>query len=101
MKEALVQGNFKDFVECMQTGWKNKKRSAQSVSNGYIDNIFSTAIEAGALAGKVSGAGGGGFMLFFVPPEKRMNVIRNLKKLNGQVSNCHFTKDGAEAWRIK
>ena len=54
----------------------------------------------GAQAGKISGAGGGGFMLFFVPTEQRMHLIRNLEKFDGQVSNCHFTGSGAEAWRI-
>jgi D-glycero-alpha-D-manno-heptose-7-phosphate kinase len=48
----------------------------------------------------VSGAGGGGFMLFFVPTEKRMDVIRTLSKFDGQVSNCHFTTNGTQAWRI-
>jgi D-glycero-alpha-D-manno-heptose-7-phosphate kinase len=52
------------------------------------------------LAGKVSGAGGGGFMWFFVPTEKRMDVIRTLNGFGGQVSNCHFTKHGTQAWRI-
>lgn len=54
----------------------------------------------GALAGKVSGAGGGGFMMFFVPPEKRMDVVRALSRFEGQVSNCHFTKYGSQAWRV-
>ena len=84
----------------MQFGWKNKKRMAKSVSNPLIDAIYDTAITAGALAGKISGAGGGGFMLFFVPPDRRMNVIRSLAPFNGQVSNCHFTKHGTQAWRI-
>jgi D-glycero-alpha-D-manno-heptose-7-phosphate kinase len=57
-------------------------------------------MQAGAFAGKVSGAGGGGFMLFFVPTDKRMDVIRALNKFEGQVSNCHFTKYGTQAWRV-
>ena len=84
----------------MRFGWDNKKRSAKTVSNSHIDNIYDSAIQAGALAGKVSGAGGGGFMLFFVPTEKRMDVIRALNSFGGQVSNCHFTKHGAQAWKI-
>jgi D-glycero-alpha-D-manno-heptose-7-phosphate kinase len=52
------------------------------------------------LGGKVSGAGGGGYMMLFVPPDKRMNVIRALNRFDGQVSNCHFTKHGTQAWRI-
>nr|VFK79556.1 MAG: D-glycero-alpha-D-manno-heptose-7-phosphate kinase [Candidatus Kentron sp. SD] len=100
MKECLLRGDFKGFVDSMNLGWKNKKRSAKTVSNPYIDEIYESAVEAGALAGKVSGAGGGGFMLFFVPPEKRLDVIRRLNSFPGQVSNCHFTKNGCQAWRI-
>jgi D-glycero-alpha-D-manno-heptose-7-phosphate kinase len=100
MKESILRGDFKGVVESMREGWKNKKRSAKTVSNSYLDEIYNQAIQAGALAGKVSGAGGGGFMLFFVSTEKRMNVIRTLNQFKGQLSNCHFTKHGAQAWRL-
>lgn len=100
MKECLLRGDFTGLVDSMRLGWENKKRSAKTVSNPHIDEIYATAIKAGALAGKVSGAGGGGFMLFFVPTEKRMDVIRALNTFKGQVSNCHFTKHGTQAWRI-
>lgn len=100
MKECLLRGDFGGVVDSMRQGWKNKKRSANTVSNPHIDAIYDAAIQAGALAGKVSGAGGGGFMWFFVPTEKRMDVIRTLNGYGGQVSNCHFTKHGTQAWRI-
>ncbi|RPI66105.1 MAG: dehydrogenase, partial [Geobacteraceae bacterium] len=100
MKECLLKGDFAGIVESMRQGWQSKKRSAKTVSNPHIEEIYDSAIGAGALAGKVSGAGGGGFMMFFVPPERRMDVIRELKRFNGQVSNCHFTKHGTQAWRI-
>lgn len=100
MKECLLRGDFSGFVESMRLGWENKKRSAKTVSNTHIDEIYEAACNAGALAGKVSGAGGGGFMWFFVPAEKRMDVIRTLSAFGGQVSNCHFTKNGTQAWTI-
>ncbi len=100
MKECLLRGDFAGLVDSMRLGWENKKRSAKTVSNPHIDAIYDVAIKAGALAGKVSGAGGGGFMLFFVPTEKRMDVIRALNAFEGQVSNCHFTKHGTQAWRV-
>jgi D-glycero-alpha-D-manno-heptose-7-phosphate kinase len=100
MKECLLKGNFDGIIASMREGWDNKKRSAKTVSNPLIDKIYDAAILAGALAGKVSGAGGGGFMMFFVPPDKRMDVIRALNRFEGQVSNCHFTKSGAQAWRV-
>jgi len=100
MKESLLKGDFKGVVNSIRMGWENKKKSSTSVSNSHIDEIYNEAIKAGALAGKVSGAGGGGFMWFFVPTEKRMNVVRTLTSLSGFVSNCHFTKNGTQAWRI-
>lgn len=100
VKECLLRGDFEGLVESMYIGWENKKRSAKTVSNPHIDAIYDAAIKSGALAGKVSGAGGGGFMWFFVPTEKRMDVIRVLNNFGGQTSNCHFTKQGAQAWRI-
>jgi len=100
MKECLLRGDFNGIVESMRQGWENKKKSAKTVSNPHIDEIYDAAINAGALAGKVSGAGGGGFMMFFVPPDKRMDVIRTLGRYEGQVSNCHFTKHGTQAWRV-
>lgn len=100
MKECLLRGDFAGIVASMRQGWESKKRSAKTVSNPHIDEIYDAAIKAGALAGKVSGAGGGGFMMFFVPPENRMDVIRALNAFEGQVSNCHFTKHGTQAWRV-
>lgn len=101
MKECLLKGDFSSFVGSMLFGWANKKKSAKTVSNPLIDKIYDSALDAGALAGKVSGAGGGGFMMFYVPTEKRMDVIRTLNQFEGQVSNCHFTKQGTQAWRIE
>lgn len=100
MKECLLKGDFNGIVNSMRQGWESKKLSAKTVSNQQIDEVYNAAIEAGALSGKVSGAGGGGFMMFFVPPDKRMEVVRTLSRYEGQVSNCHFTKNGTQAWRV-
>ena len=95
-----MKGDFTGIVEAMRFGWENKKRSARSVSNKHINDIYDAACRAGALAGKISGAGGGGFMLFFVPIEKRMDLLCTLSRFQGQIRNCHFTKNGTQAWRI-
>jgi D-glycero-alpha-D-manno-heptose-7-phosphate kinase len=100
MKECVLKGDFAGVVESMRAGWESKKRSAKTVSNPQIDEIYESALLAGALAGKVSGAGGGGFMMFYVPPDRRMEVIRALGKFGGEVSNCSFTKHGMQAWRL-
>jgi D-glycero-alpha-D-manno-heptose-7-phosphate kinase len=97
-KECLLRGDFDGLIESMREGWESKKRSASSVTNERLDQIYEAAVGAGARAGKVSGAGGGGFMMFFVAPERRMEVIRALDSFGGQVSNCHFTEHGTQAW---
>ncbi len=81
--------------------WRHKKGSAKSVSNEIIETAYNAAISAGALAGKVSGAGGRGFMMFLVPLESRLEVYRSLASLGGEVSNCRISKVGAEAWRTQ
>jgi D-glycero-alpha-D-manno-heptose-7-phosphate kinase len=100
MRDSLESGNFEELISSMRMGWESKKRTSAAVSNQHLDSIYSTAIEAGALAGKVSGAGGGGFMLFFAPIENRSNVLQALRRFEGEASNCHFSKEGAQAWTV-
>lgn len=100
MKECLMKGDFNGLISSMRQGWESKKRTANTISNKSIDDIYQAAINAGASAGKVSGAGGGGFMMFFVAPDRRMELIRALSHFGGSVSNVHFTKHGTQAWSI-
>jgi len=101
MKEAILLGDFDSFVDIMRATWEAKKKSSNSVSNPLINDSINRAIEAGALAAKVSGAGGGGFIMYFVPPEYRKNVIKVISDSNSWVSNCHFTMEGSQCWTIK
>lgn len=100
MKENILRGNFEGLVEAFLAGWENKKNSARRISNPRIEESYSVAMASGAQAGKVSGAGGGGFMMFLVPPEKRMRVVRALERLGGQILPAHFTKQGMQSWWI-
>lgn len=100
MTERLMQGDFAGLVDSLRYGWENKKRSSGMISNPHIEEIYESAIGAGALAGKVSGAGGGGFMVFFAPPHKRMDVIRALGRFDGRTVPCHFTGHGSRAWTV-
>ncbi len=101
LKEAILRGDFDSFIDIMRAAWEAKKNSSKSVSNPLINDYIDRATEAGALAAKVSGAGGGGFIMYFVPPEHRNNVIKVISDSNSWVSNCHFTMDGSQCWRIK
>lgn len=99
MKEALLKGNMNLFARSVNRSWQAKKRTADGISNRLIEQVAEVAMEAGAKAAKVSGAGGGGFMMFLVDPVRRMDVMRALSGLGGEVSNCHFTKYGTQGWR--
>jgi D-glycero-alpha-D-manno-heptose-7-phosphate kinase len=100
MKEALLRGDFDSFTESMRQSWESKKRMASSISNPLIDEIHANAIAAGARAGKISGAGGGGFMMFIVDPARRPRVIRALDQLQGRVFTCNLTELGAHSWCV-
>jgi D-glycero-alpha-D-manno-heptose-7-phosphate kinase len=100
MKESLLRGDFERFAQSLDAGWQAKKKMAKSVSNPQIEETYALAKAAGMRAGKISGAGGGGFMMLLVDPVRRMEVIRALESTRGQTSNCHFTKYGTQGWRI-
>jgi D-glycero-alpha-D-manno-heptose-7-phosphate kinase len=101
MKEAILQGNFFNLAESLRSSWDAKKKMATSISNSQIDHIYNAAIASGAVAGKVSGAGGGGFMMFLVDPARRPDVIRTLNEFNGQVMTAVFVEQGAHSWRVE
>ena len=101
MKEAVLKGDFASLAERMRDSWEAKKLTAHGITTPEIDELFRRAAGAGALAGKVSGAGGGGFVIFFVDPSRRLEVIRALGGLGGEVRPCHFTKRGTEGWRLE
>jgi D-glycero-alpha-D-manno-heptose-7-phosphate kinase len=100
MKECLLKGNIPGLGEFMRRSWEAKKKLATSVTNRHIEHVYDAGVGAGAYAGKVSGAGGGGFIMFLVEPRRRVEVVRTLEKEEGRVMTCHFTKIGTEGWKI-
>jgi len=100
MKEAVLKGNIPLFAKVLNLSWGSKKKMASSITNSEIDGIYNLAIENGAYAGKLSGAGGGGFMFFIVDPVKKVQLVNALNKETGRVINFHFTKDGTRGWII-
>lgn len=77
-----------------------KKRMAENISNSLIDEIYDAAKKSGATGGKISGAGGGGFMFFYCPGTSKYQVIEKLKQFGGEVRNYNFTPLGARSWKI-
>jgi D-glycero-alpha-D-manno-heptose-7-phosphate kinase len=100
MKAALLRGNMSEFATILGRSWENKKRTSTSVSNSLLESVYRSAIDAGAVAGKVSGAGGGGFMIFMSEPEQRHKVIEALRANAGTVLTCVFSDHGNEGWRV-
>jgi len=100
MKEAILTGNLDKVGEILNYGWQNKKKMANNISNPIIDEIYEYALKAGSTGGKISGAGGGGFMMFYCPKNTKYKVIEALNKFGGEVWNYHFAKYGLKAWKI-
>jgi len=100
MKEAILKGDFQAVAAAMRQSWEQKKRTAASITNDRIDATIGEAIAAGASAAKVSGAGGGGFIMLLVDPARRMAVQRVLEAHGGRIVGCRFTKTGTEGWKI-
>ncbi len=100
MKEAVLLGNINMLAAVLNEAWIAKKMTSSNISNSKIDKIYDEAINAGALAGKISGAGGGGFMIFIVDPVKKLNVIKVLETLEGKVINVTFTENGTKGWYL-
>lgn len=101
MKENLLKGNIDAFADGLHRGWLAKKKTAAEVTNLNLDKIYNAAMSSGAKAGKISGAGGGGFFMFVVDPEKKMDVLRALGECPGYAIECSFTKSGTQGWRIE
>jgi len=99
IKEVLLKGEFKKLFKVMRDSWYAKKSTSDSISNSHIDNIYNRALENGAYSGKISGAGGGGFMMLFIDPLRRMEVKHSLKDFGGEFVNFHFFNKGAKSWR--
>jgi D-glycero-alpha-D-manno-heptose-7-phosphate kinase len=100
MKAALLKGDMVTFTHILGSGWENKKKMASAVTNPLIQEVFDVAMAAGAVCGKVSGAGGGGFIIFVVEPTGKMQVTRALHTLEGRVIGFQFSEGGTHGWKI-
>lgn len=100
MKEALLKGRLQDIGDLFDFGFSQKKNMAAGISNEHIENLYAAAMQAGATGGKISGAGGGGFMFFYCPGNSRYRVIETLNSFGGQVYPFHFALEGLSTWTI-
>ena len=100
MKEAILKGKLDEVGEILDFGWQYKKQMAEGITNPVIEEIYEEAKKSGATGGKISGAGGGGFMMFYCPKNTRYKVIEALQKFGGEFRRFQFTKHGLETWGV-
>ena len=100
MKEALLKGRLNEFGEILDFGFQQKRKMAEGISNPLMENIYETAKKAGATGGKISGAGGGGFMIFYCPANTKYKVIKSLENFGGRHRNYQFVGHGLKTWTI-
>lgn len=100
MKEAILTGRLNDFGDILDYGHRQKRNMAEGISNSLMEEIYHTAKTAGATGGKISGAGGGGFMIFYCPGTTKYNVIRSLEKFGGIYRPYQFVEHGLKTWTI-
>jgi D-glycero-alpha-D-manno-heptose-7-phosphate kinase len=100
MKEALLKGRVHEIGEILDFGFRQKKQMAEGISNPLMDEIYSAAKKAGATGGKISGAGGGGFMIFYCPGNSKFSVTESLKSFGGTNASYRFVKHGLTSWTI-
>lgn len=100
MKEALLTGRLNEIGEILDFGFQQKRKMAANISNSKIEDIYGAAKKAGASGGKISGAGGGGFMTFYCPGNTRYKVIEALKPFGGDVKQYNFTRYGLSTWSV-
>ncbi|RYD53070.1 MAG: dehydrogenase [Sphingobacteriales bacterium] len=100
MKEALLKGRVDDIGGILDYGFRYKKQMAQGISNDAMDAVYQKALGAGATGGKISGAGGGGFMMFYCPANTRHQVKAALSDLPGEFRPFDFVEHGQIGWTM-
>ncbi len=100
MKEVLLKGRLHEIGEILDFGFQQKRQMAEGISNSRMEELYDTAKKAGATGGKISGAGGGGFMIFYCPGNTKYNVMNALEKFGGQCRQYQFVDHGLTSWTI-
>ena len=100
MKCALLQGRLRDFGALLHDEWQCKQRLDAHISNQQIDELYEMARQHGALGGKITGAGGGGYLLFYCQFDKKHLVAEKLEQMGGQVVEFGFEPRGLQTWQV-
>lgn len=100
LKNALLRGKLAEFGDLLNEAWVNKKKMAEQITTPNIEELYATARRLGALGGKVTGAGGGGYMFFCCPFDRKHLIAEALEKQGARVVPFNFDGDGLRTWEV-
>jgi D-glycero-alpha-D-manno-heptose-7-phosphate kinase len=101
MKKALLIGDLDAMGQLLHEAWETKKRFTEGISNPGIDKFYAEARAAGALGGKLTGAGGGGYLLLFCDFQRRQDVAKAVTHAGGRIVDFAFCPDGVQSWTVR
>jgi D-glycero-alpha-D-manno-heptose-7-phosphate kinase len=101
MREKLLKGKLKDFGLGLDFAWNLKKQFSNKISNKELDELYSYAIDKGAIGGKLLGAGGGGFFMFFVENSLKNSFLISMKQRGYNETQFQFDEKGMQSWTIR
>jgi D-glycero-alpha-D-manno-heptose-7-phosphate kinase len=99
LKEALLTGDLHRFAEALDASWHAKRNLAEGITNDRVDELYERGRKAGAQAGKLLGAGGGGYLLLLCPFDERPRIAEEMEAAGARVEKFRFEERGAEVWR--
>jgi D-glycero-alpha-D-manno-heptose-7-phosphate kinase len=97
-RKYLLKGDLVKFAKCLDSAWRLKRSFSSMISSAHIDVIYEGALKNGAMGGKLLGAGGGGYFIFYVPPFRKNELINYLKSKNLTIQPFHFEPNGLKTW---
>ena len=101
MKDKLLRGHLKSFGKSLDTAWQLKRQFSNKISNSSIDEVYDYAIKSGAIGGKLLGAGGGGYFLFYVEPLNKYSFIKKMNERKMYPTKLSFESNGMRSWSTR
>lgn len=101
MRNMLLRGQLMKFAEALDLGWQYKKQFSSKITTSSLDEVYNHALANGAIGGKLLGAGGGGFFLFFVPANKKNQLINAMAQFGKRTVPFRFEQEGLRSWSMR
>jgi D-glycero-alpha-D-manno-heptose-7-phosphate kinase len=101
MRNDLLRGRLLEFGRLLDKAWRFKRQFSEKISSSHLDQIYADAKKHGAIGGKLLGAGGGGFFLFYAPPFRKHELISHLNSTGLAVRPFRFESQGLQAWKVR